>query len=136
VVCYAGWVTATPAGPGSVDYTVQPNPTAAARSATIQVGDKTFTITQFGATCGFSFNSYGSLFAQPGGPGSILGSSTGCTASPGSDQSFVTVPIGPVGPGLFTLPFTVAQYLSLNPNIRFAKIVIGGQIHIVKQTSW
>jgi hypothetical protein len=136
VVSYAGWVSASSDGAGTVNYTVQANPTAAARSATIQVGDKTFSITQFGATCGFSFNSYGSLFAQPGGAGTILGSTTGCTGNPGSDQSFVVVPGAPVGPSPFTLPFTVLPYGSLNPNVRYAKIVIGGQIHIVKQTSW
>jgi hypothetical protein len=138
-VSYANWVTASVAGPDTVNYTFAANLTASARSASIQVGNKTFTITQLGGTCGYSLGSYGSLFAKPGGAGSVIGSYTasGCPVVPGTDQPGFILLGSPGGsPPIFTLPFSVLPYSALNASVRFGKIVIGGQVFIVKQTSW
>jgi hypothetical protein len=67
-----------------------------------------------------------------------LASATLGTCSPdlGTTQSFITLGSLSGSPVLFTLPFTVAPYNSLNVSVRFGKITFGGQVHTVKQTSW
>jgi len=138
-VSYANWVTASVAGPATVSYTFAANLTASARSASIQVGNKTFTITQLGGTCGYSLGSYGALFTKAIGAGSVLGSYTafGCPVVAGTDRpDFITLESPGGSPPIFTLPFSVLPYSALNASVRFGKIVIGGQVFIVKQTSW
>jgi hypothetical protein len=142
-VSYADWVTVVnPVGAGSVEYSVAPNPTTSPRTGTIQLGNKTFTINEQGGSCGFSINAYGAAFSQPGGPGSVLGTSSGvaCPLVVGTDQpSFISLVVPPTEDPvthIFTLPYSVLPYLSLNVNVRFGKIVFGGQTLTVKQTSW
>jgi hypothetical protein len=138
-VSYASWVTGVNTLADTVEYTVQPNATPSARSGTIQVGDKTFTITQQGNTCGYSLNAYGSKFGQPGGPGTVLASTTGvsCPTTHGTNQpGFIHLGTLSGSAAGYTLPFTVDPYVSLNVNVRFANITFGGQIYSVKQLSW
>ena len=67
---YSGWITlATDAVNKVVSYTVAPNPLAVARSGVIQIGEQTFPVTQSGASCGYSLNAYGAVFARAGGRG-------------------------------------------------------------------
>ena len=142
VLSYAGWISVTAIGvtSGTVNYTVEANPSSTVRQGNIQFGDKSFTVTQSGGACGYSLNAYGAVFGTLGGSSSVLGSPTGigCTPTVGTDQpSFVFLgPLtGPVS-NIFTLPFTVSPFGSLTPVIRRAKITFGGQVFFLKQTSW
>jgi hypothetical protein len=140
-VSYAGWahvVATSGGGVGTIEYSVDPNLTSYPRSTTIRVGDKNFAISQAGGSCGYSLNAYGSVFGKSGGVSSVLASATlgTCTPDLGTTQSFITLGSLSGSPVLFTLPFTVAPYNSLNVSVRFGKITFGGQVHTVKQTSW
>src|SRR5206468_306201 len=59
-VSYANWIgvteTTVVGASITVQYAVAAYPSAATRVGTIQVGDRTFTITQIGAACGFSLH--------------------------------------------------------------------------------
>jgi hypothetical protein len=138
---YANWVrivSTTGGASGTIEYSVDPNPTTLTRSTTVRVGDQNFAISQFGGTCGYSLNAYGAVFRQPGGPGTVLGSATfgSCAPDVGTTQSFIHLSPLSGTPTLFTLPYTVDAYDSLNTSVRFGKITFGGRIYTVKQTSW
>ena len=97
------------------------------------------TFTQQGNTCGFSLNAYGSTFSQPGGAGSVLASSTSnaCPTNPATDHPlFIHLGLLTGDATLYTQPFTVDPYNSLNINVRFGTITFGGRIFSVKQLSW
>jgi hypothetical protein len=142
-VSYASWITATTTFSGSsgtVPFTVLANPSASTRVGTIQLGDKTFTVTQSGSACGYSLAAYGAVFGQGGGSSTVLGSpsAVGCTPTVGTSQPG-TVTLGALmGPTLniFTLPYDVSTFSSLTSAVRLANITFGGQIFVVKQTSW
>src|SRR5262249_26084170 len=140
---YSNWVsvgTTFNGTDGAVAFTVAPNPLTTTRLGTIQLGDKTFTVTQLGGACGYSLQAYGAVFTQFGGGSNVLGSPSalGCTPDTGTSQpSYITLGTlsGPVQ-NLFTLPFAVAPFSSLTSAVRLGNITFGGQIFTIKQTSW
>jgi hypothetical protein len=142
-VSYASWITATTSfsgNAGSVSYTVELNPSTATRIGTIRVGEQNFTVTQTGGACGFSLNSYSTLIGPAGDTQSFLASQSaiGCAPVPGTDQpSFIFLgPVsGPVG-NIFTQPFTLPPFAPIMPAVRLGHITFGGQIFVVKQTSY
>lgn len=142
-VSYAGWlgVTTTFGGTsGTVEFTLPANPSNTTRAGTIQVGDLTFAVTQLGAPCGYSLASYGAVFNSLGGSGNVFGSpsATSCTPTVGTTQPAI-ISLGMLsGPTLniFTQPYTVSPFVSLTTTIRRGTITFGGQVYVVKQTSW
>jgi hypothetical protein len=142
---YASWLTSvTESGSGAsgtITYTALPNPSGSTRSGSIQVGDQVFTVTESGAACAYSFNAYGALFGYLGGSGDLLASPNANDCVPtgiGTDQPGI-VTLGPLtGPTLdiFTQPFVVTLFNSVNPAVRIAHITFGGGIFTVKQTSY
>jgi hypothetical protein len=141
---FTNWITGVTTSfngaSGTVDFTVDPSPYTTPRTGTIQLGDKTFTITQTGGTCGYSLSAYGALFGTLGGAGSVLGSPTalGCVPVTGTTQpTIITLsPLaGPVS-NLFTQDYTVAPFNSLTPTVRRAQITFGGLLFTVKQSSY
>jgi hypothetical protein len=143
-VSFANWITIVSAPfngtSGTVNYSVAANPGTTNRSGTIQVGDRTFSVTQLGGQCGFSLNSYGALFGPNGGSSSVFGSQSalGCTPDTGTDQpSFILLDqlTGPAN-NIFTLPYVIQPFPSLTRSIRIGRITFGGAIYTVKQTSY
>ena len=142
---YAGWlhVTGTSFGgsSGTLNFTVDPNTNGSTRGGQIKLEDgSTYSVSQSGATCAFSLNAYSSVFNTGGGTGAVQGSpsANGCTPSVGTSQPSI-VTIGSLsGPTLniFTLPYTVASYVSASATTRKAYITFGGQVYAIKQTSW
>jgi hypothetical protein len=143
---YSGWITPVTttyngAGTaGTVNYTVAPNPAGTNRTGAIQIGNQTYTVTETGAACAFSLNSYGLLFGQAGGSGSVFGSPTaqGCPAVVGTTQPAFLILGTLTGPvtDIYTQPYTVLPYNSAVTAIRRGYITFGGLTYIVKQTSW
>ncbi|MFN7916578.1 MAG: putative Ig domain-containing protein [Vicinamibacterales bacterium] len=142
---YAGWITPTTTfngTTGTVDFVVAPNPLATSRSGLIQLGQQSYLVTQFAASCAYSLSSYGRAFSSVGGPASFLGSPSGlgCTPVVGTNQpSFITLdPL--VGPtlNLFTQGFTVSPFNLVGGIVatRTGTITFGGRNFTVKQTSW
>jgi hypothetical protein len=126
---------------GTVTYTVSPNPFALARRGNVQVGDKTFVVDQLGSTCAFSLNVYGAVFDRHGGSSSFLGSPSALACSPtvGVDLTSIVTLGALSGPAsnIFTQDYSVSPFTStLTAAIRKARITFGGQIFVVKQTSW
>ena len=144
-VSYASWITATPSFngvSGSVAFVVDPNPGTLSRVGTIRVGEQNFTVTETGGACGFSLNSYSALIGPLGDTTrSVFGSPSalGCSPAPvGTNQpSFITLGslLGPTN-NIFTQPYTVSPFNSITPALRFGNITFGGQIFVVKQTSY
>jgi hypothetical protein len=141
---YSNWITGVTTNfngvAGTVSFTADPTPYTTNRVGTIQLGDKTFTVTQSGGTCGYSLSSYGALFGKLGGTGSVIGSPTalGCTPATGTTQpTIITLDslIGPVN-NLFTQDYTVAPFNALNSIVRKGQITFGGVIFTVKQSSY
>jgi hypothetical protein len=126
---------------GTVQYTVLPNPGTSNRVGTIRVGEQNFTVTETGGACGFSLNSYSALVGPLGdATHNVFGSPSalGCTPTVGTDQpGFITIGslFGPVS-NIFTLPYTVVPFNSITPSLRLGRITFGGQIFVVKQTSY
>jgi hypothetical protein len=143
-VSYANWIVATPTfngTSGTVQYTVLPNPGTSNRVGTIRVGEQNFTVTETGGACGFSLNSYSALIGPAGDASrTVFGSPSalGCTPVVGTDQpSFITLGslFGPSS-NIFTLPYGVSPFSSITPSLRLGRITFGGQIFVVKQTSY
>ena len=104
-VSYSAWITVStntaPNGQsGSVGFNVAGNPAGVSRTGTIQFAGQTFTITQTGAACAFSLNSYGGLFSNAGGSNALLGSQSalGCTPTVGTDQPSIVTLFPPPAP--------------------------------------
>jgi hypothetical protein len=140
---FANWITTQTqlgAGGGTVSFDVAPTPFTAKRAGTIQIGDKTFTITQSGGQCSYSLASYGALFTKAGGDGSIFGSPTavGCTPVVGTTEPLMITLGTLTGPlaNIFRQDYAVAPFNALTPTIRIGKVSFGGQAFTVKQPSW
>jgi hypothetical protein len=141
---YASWITASGTfngTSGTVPFTVAPNPGTTNRVGTIRVGEQNFTVTETGGTCGFSLQAYSALFGPLGDTTrSVIGSPSalGCTPVAGTDQpSFITLGVlsGPTS-NIFTLPYGISLFSSITPSVRVGNITFGGQIFVVKQTSF
>jgi hypothetical protein len=141
---FTNWVTGVATSfngvAGTVSFTVDPSPYTTPRTGTIQLGDKTFTITQTGGACGYSLSAYGALFGTAGGTGSVLGTPTalGCVPATGTTQpTIITLsPLaGPVS-NIFTQDYTVTPFTSLTPTVRKGQITFGGLLFTVKQSSY
>jgi hypothetical protein len=142
---YANWLSLDSAPvlngtAGTLSYSVAANNTGLTRTGTIQVGDKTFTVTQTGAGCSYSLNSYGASFGTAGGTADLLASASAnnCTPVPGTSPPGIVQLNGLTGPTneVFDENYSVAPFISPTNAIRQALITLGGQIFTVKQTSW
>jgi hypothetical protein len=126
---------------GTLNFTVDPNANGATRTGQIKLEDgSTYNVSQTGATCAFSLNASSSVFNTNGGTGAVQGSQSanGCPVNPGTSQTSIVTLGTLTGPTLniFTLPYTVAPYVSAAATTRKANITFGGQVYAIKQTSW
>jgi hypothetical protein len=127
---------------GTVGFEVDPNPLMSARSGTIRLGDKTFTVKELAADCSFNLNAYGAVYGSTGGTGNVLASASalGCS-EPAVGASPELIPLlGPLSQDaaskIWTQPYGVPVFDSINTWIRVLQISISGEIFTIKQTSW
>jgi len=84
------------------------------------------------------YNYAGTLTAGAGSP--LLGSASalGCSPSVGVDQPSIVTLGGLSGPvsNIWTQPFSVSLFNSTVVAARRARISFGGQLLVIKQTSW
>ena len=118
------------AGNGAVNFTVAANNTALARTGTITVGEKTFTVTQDAGTaptCFFTLNPAGGIAygsgQQTGRTFNVI-TAAGCQWTAAADQNWVTVTGGSPGTGNGTVTFDVAP--NPNPGFRRGSITVAG----------
>jgi hypothetical protein len=147
VSSYAGWIHAsssTSGTSGSVSYTVDQNASASPRSGSIQVGTRTFAVTQGGAVCAFSLNSYNAYFSAAGSGDTdnfflASASAAGCIPAVSVDLPDIValVPVGAPVNDIFTQHYIVEPFTeSLTAAIRKARISFNGTIFTIKQSSW
>jgi hypothetical protein len=105
-ISYSRWITGVTTtynnggASATVNYTVAPNPAGTNRTGAVQIGDQTYTVTETGAACALSLNSYGASFGQAGGMGWVFGSPTaqGRMPSVGDNSAGVSHARGANGP--------------------------------------
>ena len=129
------WVTVSPAsgtGSGSLSYSIAASTTIQPRTATLTIGDKTFTITQAGVVGALSLSASSAAAGSGTGTGSV---SVICNAADyawtaSSNQSWLTIsPASGTGSG--TVSYSVAASSTINP--RAAIITIGDKTFTVTQ---
>jgi large repetitive protein len=145
VQSYASWITVTgntySASAGTVNFSIAPNTFAATRSGEIRVGDVSFTVTQAPSSCAYTLSTFGYEFGRLGGDGTIPGTFLPLACGPPPilvvGPPLMVIP-GPttMGPGTFTVNYSVGLYQSFINYIRTAQILVNGQIFTVKQTSY
>ncbi len=126
------WITITNGsgtGSGMVGFTVAAN-NGPARSGTITVGDKTYTVNQ-SSGCSYVISPTSASFAAGGGNRSFTITTTAiCTWTAVSNVSWITINSGGSGSGDGTISFTVAANTG---DVRTGTITVGGQTFTVNQ---
>lgn len=131
----SSWVTITSGssgtGNGTIQFSVDANSTASARSASITAGGKTFSITQ-DAGCSYSINPTSKSFTSSGGSGSVtVTAGTSCDWTSSTADSWITIDSGTSGSGNGTVSYSVAANSSTSS--RTGYLTIGGRTHTVSQ---
>ena len=134
-------VTAPPSyiGDGTVDYSVDANPTGLARAGTITIADQTtggagttFTVNQDPAPCTFGLTPTSASFAGVGGSDSVTVTTlVGCAWTAVSNDGWITVDGGTPGSGSGTVLYSVAA--NAGSAARSGSMTIGGTSFTVTQ---
>ncbi len=128
------WLTVTSGtngnGNGTVGYTVAAN-TGPARSGTITIAGKTFTVNQVGG-CAYTLSpTSASVVIGPSIRTFNVASEAGCVWTAVSNDSWLTISAGATGSGDGTVQYTVAAN---NGATRTGTITVAGQTFTVQQT--
>ena len=128
------WITVTSGSSGTGNGTVQfgvASTTGPARSATLTIAGRTFTVSQ-GSGCTFSINPASQNLPYFGGPGSVaVNTGPGCTWAATSSISWVHLTAGQSGTGPGAVAFTADETPSSQP--RSGTVSIAGQTFTVIQ---
>jgi hypothetical protein len=128
------WVSINPStgqGPATIPVTVSPNPVAAARSATVSVGDQTVQIAQLAAPCTFTLSRAADSIGFAGGALSVgVTTLTGCAWSASSDAPWLTITSGQSGTASGTLALVAAANSGAE---RVGHVNVAGQTFTVTQ---
>jgi hypothetical protein len=133
------WVTVTSGtsgtGNGAVSYGVQAN-TGTARSGTISIAGKAFTVNQADGTpsCAYQLSATGTSVSAAATSGSVnVTAGSGCAWSAVSNASWITVTGGTPGSGSGAVTFSVAANNTASQ--RSGTITIDGQTYTVEQAA-
>jgi hypothetical protein len=134
----ATWITVTAGaagtGNGTVTYVVAANSTSVARTGTVTVAGKTFTVNQAALTCSFAISPASLALRASGGTGSItVTTSAGCTWSASSGATWVTISNGTNRTGTGFVSFTAAANTS--GSARTATLTVAGKSFVVFEPS-
>ncbi|MEW6210552.1 MAG: S8 family serine peptidase [Acidobacteriota bacterium] len=133
----SAWITITAGangpGPKTLKYSVAANPSTSSRSGVIIIGKFQHTVTQSGATCGYSISPASQPFSSGGGSGSVgVTAAAGCSWTAVSNAAFITITAGASGAGSGTVNFNVAANTSSSS--RSGTVTIAGQTFTVTQS--
>lgn len=130
----ANWITFnTPTngtGDGMVELVAAANTTANARTATITVGNQTFTVSQGGSNCTAALNPSSASFPNAGGAGTFA-FSTSCSWTAATTANWITITSPASGTADSTVSFTVAA--NTGGSSRTGTITVLGQTFTVTQ---
>ncbi|MBF8277512.1 MAG: hypothetical protein HW390_2585 [Candidatus Brocadiaceae bacterium] len=136
-VSNVAWITVTSGGSGTgngtVAYSVLAN-TGSARTGTMTIAARTFTITQdSGISCTYTISPISKSFSNSGGTGSVgvTASSSSCTWTDVSNAAWITVTSGGSGTGNGTVAYSVSA--NTGTSARTGTITIAGQTFTVTQ---
>src|SRR5262245_2255826 len=134
-----GWITITAgssgSGNGTVSYSVAANTITSARSGTLTVAGRTFTVMQAGAPCSYALSSSSASIAAAGGSSSVaVNALAGCSWAASSGVNWIVITSGSSGAGSGTVFYSVTA----NPSTisRAAALTIAGQNFIVAQAGF
>jgi hypothetical protein len=132
------WITvgnpSSGTGSGSVTYSVTAN-TGAARSGSIVIGPRVFTVNQAGPGCTFTLDSTSASFSSAGGNGGpikVMASSSACTWTTVSNVPWITVLTGATGTGNDTVTFQVGA--NATGSARTGTLTIAGLTFTITQS--
>jgi hypothetical protein len=132
----ASWITITGGtsgqGTGTVSFSAAPNG-GAARSATIQIGTSTATITQASAGCIYAISPPNQAVGAGGGTGSVsVTAGAGCSWTATEEVSWISITSGATGSGNGTVNFSVSANTGA---ARTAMLTIAGRPFTVTQAA-
>jgi len=136
----ARWITITSAatgtGNGTLNFTVAPNDTGLARSATITIGGKTFTVNQAPGTapaCNYALNPAAANIAVTATTGNTFNVAVeaGCAWTATTQDNWINITGGAAGNGNGQVTYSTAA----NPAVdaRAGRITVAGQTFTVTQ---
>jgi len=134
-VSNASWISITSGsgtGNGTVSYSVAANAGITARTGSMTIAGKTFTVTQSGVSCTYSITPTSNSVSASGGNGTVsVTALSGCVWTAISNASWLTVTSGSSGNGNGTVAYSVAQNTSTSS--RTGTLIIAGQTFTVTQ---
>jgi hypothetical protein len=133
-VSNAPWITVTSGasgtGAGTVAFSVAAN-SGAARSGTLTIAGRTFTVAQEGASCGYSISPSNQNVAAAGGTGSVAVSTAGgCAWTATSNAGWLSITGAASGTGNGSVSFSVAANTG---SARTGTLTIAGQTFTIVQ---
>jgi hypothetical protein len=134
----ASWITITAGGVGSgnanVSYTVAANPDTTARTGTISVGGRTFTVNQAAAPCGFTLSPTSQAAVAAGGAYSVnVTTTSGCAWTASSNVPWITVSGSASRTGSGPVNYTVSP--NAGSFTRSGSLTIAGRFFSVSQAA-
>lgn len=133
-VPWIGMAGTSGTGPGSVEYTVAPNPATEARTGTVTIGNQVHTLTQDAAqapppppTCTYALTPASATTGNGGGTGTIaVAAPDGCEWTARSNDAWLTIEAGESGTGAGTITYEAAAHVGTSGRT--------GTISVVDQT--
>ena len=124
---------------GTITYAITASTSDSPRTATILIGDQTFSLSQAAATCAYTLSLTSAVFGPTGGTANITAtaSGVGCIPTVSSPAGMVTLGgiSGPVA-NVFTQAYTVAPFSSATNATRVTSVNVGGNLFQIKQRSF
>ena len=132
----SGFITVTSnsssSGPGSVGYSVAANQAAAARTGTLSIAGRTFTVNQAALACGYTLSAASTTMAVAGGNGSVnITAPSGCPWTATSQSAYIGITSGSSGNGSGAVSFNVS---SNGVSGRLGTLTIAGNTFTVVQS--
>ena len=129
----APWITVSGggSGDGAVTYTAAPNTTTAARTGTITIGNKLFTVTQGGAICDFVIDPASASIPSGSFNGNIT-VTTACSWTAVPSASWISITSGAAATGNATVSYSIGSNPTAQP--RSGTIKIGNQTFSLTQS--
>lgn len=120
-------------GPGTIHYTIPPNPAASQRTTSITVNGSSTTITQEGTSCTYSISPASASAQSSGGTvATSVTAPTGCSWSATSSTTWLTVRTGSPGSGNGSVSVDVSA--NPDPAVRIGLVTVAGKAFTVTQS--
>jgi hypothetical protein len=132
----ANWIQitsgSTGSGNGALNYSISSNTSTSARTGTMTIAGKTFTVTQDGLSCSYSISPVTENFSSSGGSGSVsVTTQDGCTWTATNNDGWIAITSGNTGSGSGAVNYLVSPQSSAIPRIGI--ISVAGKTFTINQ---